>query len=47
MDWFSIADDTAQVAIVLFGGAAIWLLGRREDWRRWGFVLGMISQPFW
>ena len=47
MDWLTGIDNLAQVAIVILGGSAIWLLGRREDWKRWGYVLGMLSQPFW
>jgi hypothetical protein len=33
--------------MVIFGCGAIWLLGRREEWRRWGYVTGLISQPAW
>ena len=36
-----------QVAIMIFGCSAIWLVGRREKWRRWGYILGLCSQPFW
>ena len=39
--------DIAQIGIVVFGCAAIWFIGRREAWRRWGFILGLCSQPFW
>ena len=39
--------DFAQVGIVVFGCSAIWILGRREPWRRWGYILGLASQPFW
>ena len=40
-------DAISQVGILLFGCTAVWLVGRKEDWRRWGFVLGLCSQPFW
>jgi hypothetical protein len=36
-----------QVWVALFGGAAIWLVGRRERWGRWGFICGLLSQPAW
>ena len=41
MDWIP------QTAIILLGCSSAWLVGRREHWRRWGFVLGLASQPFW
>lgn len=41
------ADSFAQVMIMVFGCSAIWFVGRREHWRRWGFILGLCSQPFW
>ncbi|MGO9370693.1 MAG: hypothetical protein ACLQBD_01175 [Syntrophobacteraceae bacterium] len=40
-------DFISQAWMVIFGCAAIWLLGRREDWRRWGYVAGLVSQPAW
>ena len=40
--------DFVQVAIVVLGGAAIWLVGRRNPRvSRWGYVVGLASQPFW
>lgn len=36
-----------QLGIFVFGWSAIWLLGRPESWRRWGYVLGLCGQPFW
>ena len=37
----------AQVWIIVFGCSAIWFVGAREPYRRWGYVLGLISQPAW
>ena len=34
-------------AIVACTCSAIWLLSRPERWMRWGFVVGLIGQPFW
>lgn len=37
-----------QMGIMLFGVSAIWLVGRTDPKvRRWGFVCGLCSQPFW
>ena len=35
-----------QAIILILGGAAIWLISRREKWMRWGYIIGLISQPF-
>jgi hypothetical protein len=40
-------DWICQVALMVFGGIAIWLVGRLEHWRRWGYVFGLLGQPFW
>jgi hypothetical protein len=36
-----------QLGILLFGCSAVWMVGRPESWSRWGYVLGLCSQPFW
>lgn len=43
MSWEVIS----QIGITIFGCSAIWLVSRKEQWRRWGFIVGMLSQPFW
>jgi hypothetical protein len=42
-------DAAAQMAILLFGCTAIWLVGRpkSEPRQRWGYILGICAQPFW
>ncbi|MDY6970242.1 MAG: hypothetical protein SVR08_16535 [Spirochaetota bacterium] len=40
-------DNISQIGIVVFGCSAIWLVGRKEHWSRWGYIIGLISQPFW
>ena len=42
-------DTVLQMGIIIFGCSAIWLVGRPESepWRRWGFICGLCSQPFW
>lgn len=40
-------ETICQVAIMIFGCSSIWLISRKESWRRWGFILGLLGQPFW
>jgi len=37
----------SQIFIIVLGIPTFFLISRPESWRRWGFVLGLISQPFW
>jgi hypothetical protein len=37
----------SQIAIMIFGASAIWFVGRKEKWSRWGYILGLCGQPFW
>lgn len=37
-------DEIAQVGIMFFGVTAIILVAKKN---KWGFVLGLLSQPFW
>jgi nicotinamide riboside transporter PnuC len=34
----------SQVGITIFGITAVFLVAKKN---KWGFVLGLISQPFW
>ncbi|WP_211314808.1 hypothetical protein [Thioalbus denitrificans] len=36
-----------QLGMTLFSGAAIWMVGRPEPWSRWGYLVGLVGQPFW
>ncbi len=40
----STLDLIAQIGITIFGVSAIILVAKKN---KWGFVLGLISQPFW
>lgn len=37
----------SQIGIVLFGVGAIWLVGNKNKWQKYGYLVGLISQPFW
>lgn len=41
---FLTLDTIAQMGITIFGVSAIILVARKN---KWGFVLGLASQPFW
>lgn len=36
-----------QFGLFAFSAAAIWFVGRKEKWSRWGHICGLASQPFW
>lgn len=36
-----------QTGILVFSALAIWFVSRPEKWSRWGYIFGMLSQPFW
>lgn len=40
-------DVVLQIAIAIFSFAAIAMVASTGPWHRWGFVLGLISQPLW
>ncbi len=38
------AEQISQIAIFMLGSTAIVLIARKN---KWGFVAGLLSQPFW
>lgn len=40
-------DLISQIGIALFGVSAIYLVGLKSRIKRWGFVCGLLGQPFW
>ena len=36
-----------QIGITLFSCAAIGLLAQKKPWARWGYIVGILGQPFW
>ena len=39
--------DFVQIIILILGCSSIWLVSRTEDWKKYGYVIGLINQPFW
>lgn len=37
----------AQIAIMIFGASAIYLVSLNNEYKRWGYIMGMLGQPFW
>lgn len=37
----------SQIMLFVCGCSAIWLVARKEDWKRWGYIVGLCGQPFW
>jgi nicotinamide riboside transporter PnuC len=46
-DYHLEAMGIVQISIFVLGATAIWFVSRRERWSRWGYIIGLISQPFW
>jgi hypothetical protein len=40
-------DDVLQAGLALLSLAAIAMIATTGAWHRWGFIVGLISQPFW
>lgn len=36
-----------QTLILIFGATSIWMVGRTESWRKYGFLIGLLGQPLW
>ncbi len=37
----------SQIFLFIFGASAIYLVGRTDKWRRYGYIMGILGQPFW
>lgn len=40
-------DTIANILIVIMGMATIWFLYHKQKWMRWGYIVGLLSEPFW
>jgi hypothetical protein len=36
-----------QIAIFIFGASAIYLVSRDDKFQKWGYIMGLLGQPFW
>lgn len=39
--------DINQFMLASLTGLALYLLSRRDKYKKWGYVVGLASQPFW
>lgn len=37
----------SQIFIMILGSSAIWMVGKTGNVRKWGFIVGLMGQPFW
>lgn len=40
-------DVYIQIGIAILSGISIWLLSLKSKCRRWGFIVGLASEPLW
>lgn len=40
-------DQVAQYVILVLGPAAVFLVGSKGKLRKWGYLVGLLSQPWW
>lgn len=36
-----------QIVAGIIGASAVWMVGRKKSWYRWGYIVGIISQFTW
>jgi len=37
----------ANIMLCIMGMVAIWFLYHKQKWMRWGYIIGLCSEPFW
>lgn len=37
----------SQTFLFVLSGFAIWLISSKGPWKRWGYLVGLMGQPFW
>lgn len=40
-------DQISQYIIMVLGPSAVLIVGMKNKYRRWGYVIGIAAQPFW
>ena len=47
-DWNFKMELVSQIVIAVFGAVAVALLAQKNSkWRRWGYIVGLLSEPAW
>lgn len=36
-----------QISIAILSPISIWLVGSKNNHKKWGYIVGLSSQPFW
>lgn len=36
-----------QSIILILSASSIWLVTRQENWKKYGYLIGLAAQPFW
>ena len=39
--------EMIQWSILILSALSIWLVTREESWKKYGYPIGLIAQPFW
>lgn len=39
--------NICQWVVMIMGAVTIWFLAQKKPWMRWGYVIGLLSEPFW
>lgn len=40
-------ENVSQIAILILSCTSVFFITRKDEWTKWGYVLGLCSQPFW
>jgi len=43
----ALVDSALQIALAVLSIVAAYLVASDGPWQRWGYVVGLTSQPFW
>lgn len=36
-----------NIFVAIASPLAVWFIGRKEEWSRWGYIIGLSAQPAW
>jgi len=39
--------DFCQIMILILGAGAVWLVSQKKSYKKYGYILGLLGQPFW